>query len=78
MAEGKRIRGDDRATTECYLEDGTLLREVPYGFRSMFKVGQDLIENYKRYIVMSAEMVGKTERIIVREALCITPTNNDA
>jgi hypothetical protein len=67
MAEGKRIRGDDKAKTECYLEDGTLLWEVPYGFRSMFKVGQDLIENHKRYIVISAEMVGKTQYIIVRE-----------
>jgi hypothetical protein len=68
-AIGKRLEMQPlgRANTECYLEDGTLLWEVPYGFRSMFKAGQDLIENHKRYIVISAEMVGKTQQIIVRE-----------
>jgi hypothetical protein len=66
---GKRLEVQHlvRTSTECYLEDGTLLWEVPYGFRSMFKAGQDLIENHKRYIVISAEMVGKTQHIIVRE-----------
>jgi hypothetical protein len=79
MAEGKRIWGDqedpvdDRAKTECYLEDGTLLWETPYGFKSMFKVGQGLIENRKRYIVLSAVLIGKTQHIIAREAPCITP-----